>query len=258
MFTTNTPLFYSISEYIKTHYNKNPFVVSFIGSGGKTSFIEHLTLYLSTLHIRVLIITTTHLAHPRRHTYPFKSYIVERGEKVDEIILDNPILVIGSLKDEKIGPLDENLLERIIPHYDVVLVEADGARGKNLKYHKEHEPVVPSSTSLLIKVIGLSSLGKRVDEEMHNSDLFLKEYPWNNDVVDNNLLYFLSGCKSGLNSPYYQGDSLLFYNQSDALENSTLINFIEEGREYFKNYDEKIIIGSVRKDKIVYYKDKEY
>src|SRR5262249_5187556 len=46
-----------------------------------------------------------------------------------------------------------------------VLVEADGSAHKPFKAPLEYEPVVPSSTTLLIAVVGVDALGQPLDAE---------------------------------------------------------------------------------------------
>lgn len=48
---------------------------------------------------------------------------------------------------------------------DVVLVEADGARGMPLKAPDEHEPCMPESSCCVIAVMGAHLLGKNVGAE---------------------------------------------------------------------------------------------
>ncbi|RYD02661.1 hypothetical protein N752_25405 [Desulforamulus aquiferis] len=42
--------------------------------------------------------------------------------------------------------------------FDYILVEADGAKGKALKFPGEGEPVLPGQTTLVIPVVGINSL----------------------------------------------------------------------------------------------------
>ena len=57
--------------------------------------------------------------------------------------------------------------------FDFILVEADGAKRKPIKAPADYEPVIPSSTTLVIGVIGLDALGKAIDEEtIHRCELF--------------------------------------------------------------------------------------
>jgi probable selenium-dependent hydroxylase accessory protein YqeC len=55
---------------------------------------------------------------------------------------------------------------------DLVLVEADGARGRSLKLPASHEPVIPSSTTLVLVVAALDVLGRPLDaDRVHRLDL---------------------------------------------------------------------------------------
>jgi probable selenium-dependent hydroxylase accessory protein YqeC len=46
---------------------------------------------------------------------------------------------------------------------DLVLVEADGARGRSLKAPAAHEPVVPPASDVVVVVAGLDALGAALD-----------------------------------------------------------------------------------------------
>ena len=241
----------SLVEYIETHKNNSPLCISIIGSGGKTSLIE---LLAKAIRKRILIITTTHMAHPTVHHYPFPSIILEEGHYINVDMREYPIVLVGSPKGGKVGPPPNEVLERLIPLYDVILCEADGAHHKNLKYHRDNEPVIPPNTALLIKVLGLSALEKEVTKELHNPELFFKETMWKNNIVENDLIYFLSSLDKGLGIENYTGDEILLYNQSDTLDESTILSFIEEGKPHFEKNPYPIFIGSVKLNTIIYEK----
>ncbi|RLA82965.1 MAG: putative selenium-dependent hydroxylase accessory protein YqeC, partial [Deltaproteobacteria bacterium] len=48
---------------------------------------------------------------------------------------------------------------------DYVIVEADGSKGRPIKVHGDHEPVVPPSTTLFTVVVGADGLGKPLSPE---------------------------------------------------------------------------------------------
>jgi probable selenium-dependent hydroxylase accessory protein YqeC len=48
---------------------------------------------------------------------------------------------------------------------DHVIVEADGSAGRPVKSPAVHEPVVPSSATMVVAVMGLEALGRRFDAE---------------------------------------------------------------------------------------------
>jgi probable selenium-dependent hydroxylase accessory protein YqeC len=78
------------------------------------------------------------------------------------------ISLAASLNREtgKLEALQPELLERMIPAYDLALLEGDGSRGLPLKGWAEHEPVVPPYTTVSVAVIPISPLGKRVSAEL--------------------------------------------------------------------------------------------
>src|SRR5699024_3791603 len=57
---------------------------------------------------------------------------------------------------------------------DFVLVEADGSKGLPLKAHAPYEPVLPSKAKQTICVVGLSGLGKTVQEAAHRPERYAK------------------------------------------------------------------------------------
>jgi probable selenium-dependent hydroxylase accessory protein YqeC len=65
-------------------------------------------------------------------------------------------------KTGKLEALPPALLERIVPGYDLTLLEGDGSRGLPLKGWADHEPVVPSYTAVTIGVIPAAPLGQKV------------------------------------------------------------------------------------------------
>ncbi len=145
-------------------------VVSFVGAGGKTTFIYTLARQLSGWGAKVLVTTTTKMYPPPRNFMllgsgrvpPYKHLTV--GHEVDP----------ESGKLLGIDPAEiPELMERFRANY--VLVEADGAAGHPLKAPEGHEPVIPVCSDLVIGVMGLDALGKPADEEtVFRLDAFLR------------------------------------------------------------------------------------
>ncbi|MBF0104524.1 MAG: putative selenium-dependent hydroxylase accessory protein YqeC, partial [Deltaproteobacteria bacterium] len=66
---------------------------------------------------------------------------------------------VGNLQDARIA--------------DYIICEADGAKGRSLKAHADHEPVVSHQADLVVAVIGIDCIGKPATEEhVHRSGLF--------------------------------------------------------------------------------------
>lgn len=251
MFSPNILLSNYLSQYVLSHSKEKGFVVGVIGSGGKTSAIELIASSLIKRGKSVLIITTTHMAYPSTHHYPFEVYIVaDEDVKIPTKWLDVQALLVATHHGDKLGAINKKLMDNLIPLYDVILVEADGAKRMNLKYHRGDEPVLLTPTHLLLKIIGLSSLDQKIEEELHNNDLFFKEHTWPLSTVTHNLIHHLAFLDKGLRIEEGQQHTILLYNQSDALDKEELLLFVQEGGSYFKKVTHPIIVGSVHTDTI--------
>jgi probable selenium-dependent hydroxylase accessory protein YqeC len=139
-------------------------VVAVAGAGGKTTLVYRLAAEARARGMRVLVTTTTHMGIlPEVTTGPV--FVEADGDPQPAL---HQALAGGGLatllgrrvrpdKLEGVAPQRVDELARVA---DLVLVEADGARGRSLKTPAEHEPVVPGSTTLLLVVAALDVLGQ--------------------------------------------------------------------------------------------------
>ncbi len=147
-------------------------VLSFVGGGGKTSLMFHLAGLLVRSGRSVLTTTTTKI-------------FVPTAEQSETVLVDSdPRAVLksaasrhnysghvtaaarhyegGKLKGfapEEMAVFKESGL------FDWILVEADGAAGRPLKAPAEHEPSIPSLTTVLVSVAGLDVLGRPLSDQ---------------------------------------------------------------------------------------------
>lgn len=134
-------------------------VLSFIGGGGKTSWIYALAQELASRGKRVLIMTTTKMYQPRQ-------WGVIDGSVMDIVtqLQHDGIAVVGqAVGTEKIGYIGDTLWQKIKNLADIILVEADGARRKPMKILGSHEPVILQETTAICAVIGLTALRQTLD-----------------------------------------------------------------------------------------------
>lgn len=135
-------------------------IVSFVGGGGKTTIMKELADELIP-GFSVAITTTTHI-------YPVPGVrTVFEGDGIPD---ENPIVLAKDMDSngKLVGILPENVkgIKR-----DVILIEADGSKGRSLKAPAEWEPVVPKDSTVTCVVIGLDILGKRLNgEHVHRAD----------------------------------------------------------------------------------------
>ena len=78
------------------------------------------------------------------------------------------MLVTGGDTHKITGPRPEEL-DRLYEEstLDFLIVEADGAHGRPLKAPADHEPVVPSLSTMVVIAIGVDAVGLRLDEASH-------------------------------------------------------------------------------------------
>jgi molybdenum cofactor cytidylyltransferase len=143
-------------------------VVTFTGAGGKTAALERLAGELAARGHRVVLTTTTRFGREQvRGPQVIATGAGDLEAAVAEALSTSPVVAVtGVLADggTKWGGLapDQAAALREVPGVDFVLIEGDGARGLPLKAPGEHEPVVPSATSVLVAVAGASAFGRPI------------------------------------------------------------------------------------------------
>jgi probable selenium-dependent hydroxylase accessory protein YqeC len=153
-------------------------VVAVAGAGGKTTLVFQLAAEARAAGLRVLVTTTTHMATlPRAVTGP----VVMEADGAADSALEEALgregratLLGRALRPDKLEGVPAERVDALARLAEVVLVEADGARGRSLKVPAPHEPVVPRSTTLLVAVAALDILGQPLrDEHVHRLELVL-------------------------------------------------------------------------------------
>jgi len=150
-------------------------VVAVAGAGGKTTLIYRLAAEARHSGLRVLVTTTTHMGTlPEATTGPV--FIEADGDPmagIERALSEGGLAtVLGRrVRADKQAGVPPERVDELVRRADLVLVEADGARGRSLKTPAEHEPVVPRSTTVLLVVAALDALGQPLDEaHVHRLD----------------------------------------------------------------------------------------
>lgn len=147
-------------------------VVALVGAGGKTTTLYRLAREAAGAGWRVLLTSTTHMGAPRAGDL----VLDEEGDALRRVRValerTGQALVLGRrLREDKLAGVPPGRVDELAALADLVVVEADGARGRSLKAPAAHEPVLPGSTSLLLALAGLDVLGAAFDgERVHRLD----------------------------------------------------------------------------------------
>lgn len=169
----------SMHSILLTHIPlKRGDVVSIVGSGGKTTLMYHLARELALKGMRVITTTTTKIFPPCASESP-QLILADNEErllkKTQELFQQvNHITVAEKFIGPKLKGLSPTLIDTMREQEiaDVILIEADGAKHRPLKAPNETEPVIPSSTTWTLAMVGLDGIGKQNTEDV----VFRPEY----------------------------------------------------------------------------------
>lgn len=145
---------------------EGPCIISVVGGGGKTSFIFTLAREAAREGKSVLVTTTTAIFHPGRSEAQHRISI---GPAEDLAASPGEVLVAGAAHDEKTDKIRGYALDDLSAllnsrRFDLVLIEADGARMRPLKAPAGHEPVIVEQSDMVAGCIGLDSLDQPLDD----------------------------------------------------------------------------------------------
>ena len=162
-------------------------VLSLIGGGGKTTTTFALGEELKELNKKVLITTTTAIYNPEKaYDYYFLREIEDLNPKKGSITIFGDRVERRKLIGISLEKIEE-IIEKEL--FDFVLIEADGAKGKSIKGHAFYEPVIPKNITKTIGIVGLDSLGKKIEDIVHRPEIFTKitstKY---SDIIDEEII----------------------------------------------------------------------
>lgn len=188
--------------------------ISITGSGGKTTAMIELAGYYARQGKRVLVSTTTKLELPAHRAYGCDTYFTDdrilgyRAERAERVFY------AGVQAEKAIAPPLAHL-RALMKTYDVLLLEADGARHMPLKLHTDFDPVVVDFTTTTLIVVGMSGWGQALGECC---------FGWNRDeqgVADDEayltLLHHERGFLKGA-----VGKTLILCNQAENTSEKTM------------------------------------
>ncbi len=147
-------------------------VISLVGAGGKTTLMFRLAKELSFSGRKVVTTTTTKILEPApKETGSL--FIDPDEEKIRDFVwcqLDryhHVTIAMERLESGKLKGISPNLVNGLwrLHGIDAIIVEADGAAGRPVKAPREHEPVIPTTTTLVVAVLGVDGMGKELNDE---------------------------------------------------------------------------------------------
>ena len=195
-------------------------VVAFAGAGGKTSLMVSLGYELAEAGWRVLATTTTQLAKDQLALFPCALPADTDARAISQALSEKQFVLLhdevsgGSVY----GPAPEwtrQMLDSV--DSDILLVEADNARGLPFKAPLADEPRIPPETSLVIAVASLKALGAPLDNDhIYNPRAMIEKYGFaeNSPVKSPWLAQVLRDEDLGLRGVPQDARVLIFLNQT--------------------------------------------
>ena len=149
-----------------------PGITALVGAGGKTTAMLTLAQELAAQGQRVIITTTTHIFPPDCGLYGPVHQPGDLGGIARQLEARGLAVVSGPLDHRgKLTATTPQELARLPQLADVVLAEADGSRMLPCKVPGSQEPVLPEGTVQVVGLVGLSCLGKPLEEVCFRSQL---------------------------------------------------------------------------------------
>ena len=183
-------------------------VVALVGGGGKTTTMFRLAREITEAGGRALTTTTTRIFAAQIALAPAHVGAEDstRERVTAALAAHRHVLVIGDPDGtgRAVG-VSLDLFGRLRAWCPGVclLNEADGSRMRPFKAPADHEPVIPTETTLVVPLVGADVFGKPLDAEyVHRPDLVsalsgaLLGAPVTPEVVARVLAHPLGGCKN--------------------------------------------------------------
>ncbi len=161
-------------------------VVAFIGAGGKTAALMNLGYELAEAGWRVVATTTTQIGEDQLRLVPHSTTVSDGPDALSGALNEHRfVFLYDHIHDGDVYGAAPDYIPRLIDTVDadVLLIEADGARGLPLKAPYPYEPVIPPETSLVVPVASVSVLGQELNEKhVYNARAIMDRYGFVEDT----------------------------------------------------------------------------
>jgi len=229
-----------------------------VGGGGKSTLLIALTRELSALREKVVASTTTKVRRSEAmqlETFRLIDEEVSWREGLCRDLEERKAVFLGQriLDPGKVQGVDPVLLDTLFGDSvaDYIIVEADGSAGHPLKAPDSHEPVIPSSVTSVVALIGLEALGLPVTTDVvFRADAFEKVTGARpGDTITSGCLFKLISHPEGLfkGSPA-SSRRIVFLNKADLARDRKGIEELTHLTMGDANLKvERVVVGSLMK-----------
>lgn len=150
---------------------KRGVIVALVGAGGKTTTMFRLAAEQAALGANVITTTTTHIFPPGPEQTGKLVMAAERAallQAAAAMLARHAHITAGAsiTPEGKLRGVPPSWVADLLalPGVGIVLVEADGARGRMLKAPADHEPALPPDAHLVLLLASAEALGQPLSE----------------------------------------------------------------------------------------------
>lgn len=136
--------------------------VALVGGGGKTTLLHALG---DQLPGRIVLTSTTKMGVDQHHGRPV--LVDPSDDEVFSAARSGPVMVWSRTEGSKAIGVDPARCDAWFGATDHVIVEADGSRRMPFKAPRDLEPLIPSTATLVVHVIGADALGRVIADRCH-------------------------------------------------------------------------------------------
>lgn len=193
-------------------------ILSIVGAGGKTSLMFQIAQDTREDN-KVLVTTTTKIYLPHKDGVDFIG--IGENEFFKYVKTKKKGIHVYGMEvdaDNKMVGINEGHLDAVGTHFDYVLIEADGAKEKEIKGWRENEPVIYRGTTKTIGILSIQALGKHIwENNVHRSKEFCKiSNGQEGEIITLEHLFNMIVHPQGL-FKNAKGEKILFINKSDDM-----------------------------------------
>ncbi len=147
-------------------------MISLAGAGGKTTLMFRLAKELFLAGKKVVTTTTTKILEPASgetislfinlDEKELKQFVYKHLDEYKHITIARERLESRKLKGVSSDLVNDLWRSNKI---DYIIIETDGAAGRSVKAPRKGEPVIPSSTTLVVAILGVDGVERELNEE---------------------------------------------------------------------------------------------
>jgi len=138
--------------------------VALVGGGGKSTLMHAISGQVAgsvVLTCTTKMGTDQHMGRPVL-VAPSDDAVVEAASTAGE-----PVMVWSRAEGQKAIGVDPARCDAWFERVDHVILEADGSRRRPFKAPAGYEPIIPSTATLVVSVIGADALGRVIADQCH-------------------------------------------------------------------------------------------